>query len=238
METSHAGPIPSRSFFARFLSRPNGFTLIELIVVLFIIGLIAMLTLPVMIGSLSYLSVDASAKDIAAGLRSARALAIAHKGVSTFYFYPDRNAFWIVEGYQRISVGAGDDEDTIYAEEIELSSKKKDVEDSEIDLEEVPEEDTESDEPSKNLIQELRLVSSDVSVSFEERFPMPDLEQMGEPLFRVVFFPKGNSTGGAFIVADMEDPDSYKSYKIEIESLTGRITLREYEEGEPQPQVI
>jgi hypothetical protein len=202
-----------------------------LVVVLFLIGLIAMLSLPVMIRSLSHLSVDASAKDIAAGLRSARALAIAHKGVSTFYFYPDRNAFWIVEGYQRISVGAGEGGETIYAEEVVPASEKEPEPDSETREEK-------EKEPDRKLIRDLRLVSHEVTVSFEEGFPMSGLEGGGEPLFRVVFFPKGNSTGGSFSVTDRKHPESYSSYTIEIESLTGRITLRKDEPGERKAQVI
>lgn len=219
------------------IARERGFTLIELVVVLFIIGLLSLLSLPFLVRSIGFVSLDASAKDIAAGLRRARALAVAHKGVATFYFYGGRNAFFVVEGYQKITVGKSGDDETIYAEPIESESEAEpDAE--ETPAETAPEGPADKDSSSGQLIKEIKLVSPDVAVSFVEIYPTPKELEGGDNLLRVVFFPKGNSTGGVFTVSEAEKGDSETSFKIEVDTFTGRVTLRKEGDTEKGSHVI
>ena len=73
----------------------NGFTLIELIVVLTLIGLISLLVLPVLTDSLNRLSMKTSLKEMAATMRRARSLAVSHKKNYTFHLNTIKKEYYI-----------------------------------------------------------------------------------------------------------------------------------------------
>lgn len=81
----------------KYLSKQSlsGYSLIELIVVLLIIGLISAIATPFLITTISKTKLKASAKEIATTFRYARSRAIATKKPYYFYLDLNRSAYWI-----------------------------------------------------------------------------------------------------------------------------------------------
>jgi len=62
------------------MRRPAGFTLIELMVVLMVMGVVAAMVVPMMLGTgVSTTALRSAAREVAAGLRLARSEAVAHR---------------------------------------------------------------------------------------------------------------------------------------------------------------
>src|SRR5256885_4997047 len=71
----------------------DGFTLIEVIVVIAVLGLITMMILPMMTGTQSRAEIQAAARELAAGLRSTRNLAMTHGRAEAFVVDTASGAF-------------------------------------------------------------------------------------------------------------------------------------------------
>lgn len=77
------------------MNRKNGFTLLELTVVLFILALSAALIAPSFMRSFSGLQIRAAAKDVAALCRFARTQAITYQGVVEVVLDRQTNGYWL-----------------------------------------------------------------------------------------------------------------------------------------------
>ncbi|MBC8285303.1 MAG: GspH/FimT family pseudopilin [Nitrospinae bacterium] len=77
------------------LSENNGFTLLELILVLFLMGLIAGLVLPFVVSTLDRVKLQSEARQIASALQFARSEAITKKTLFTFNANIDQNQYWL-----------------------------------------------------------------------------------------------------------------------------------------------
>lgn len=74
---------------------PNGFTLIELVLVLVLMGLIAGLTLPFVASTLDRIKLQSEVRQIASALQFARSEAISKKTLFTFNIDIDNNQYWL-----------------------------------------------------------------------------------------------------------------------------------------------
>ncbi|MFQ5443665.1 MAG: GspH/FimT family pseudopilin [Nitrospinales bacterium] len=92
-ETSPVGRGWSKVFGLDRLS--DGFTLIELILVLFLVGLIATLTTPFLFSTLDRIKNQSSIREITSTLRYARSQAISQKVAFAFNADIDNNQFWL-----------------------------------------------------------------------------------------------------------------------------------------------
>ena len=72
-----------------------GFTLLELVLVLFLIGLIAGLVLPFIVSTLDRVKLQSEARQIASALQFARSEAITRKTLLTFNANIDENEYWL-----------------------------------------------------------------------------------------------------------------------------------------------
>ena len=78
----------------RYLDK-RGFTLLELILVLFLIGLIAGLVLPFVVSTLDRVKLQSEARQITSALHFARSEAITKKTLLTFNANIDENEYWL-----------------------------------------------------------------------------------------------------------------------------------------------
>lgn len=92
--------VPSRpTAFCRLPSafpRSSGYTLIEMLIVVTIVGLLATVVVPTMNSSSSVVSLEAMARTLAADLRLARQLSVQHKGAYSVTLDRTNNSYQIV----------------------------------------------------------------------------------------------------------------------------------------------
>ncbi len=91
-------------------SMSHGFSLLELIVVMTIIGIIAALVPPLMTHSLTNLKIKTTVKEISASLRFARNQAISKKTPQFFLMDIDSKKYWLSEKPQPSSKSSMDEE--------------------------------------------------------------------------------------------------------------------------------
>ncbi len=112
----------------KFLSKgsASGYSLIELIVVLVLIGLLTAIVTPFTISTINKIRLKTSAKEIATSLRYARSNAITSKKPYYFYIDLNRSAYWISpEGVEKNKWGDFDYEDILKtATKIRTTSKE------------------------------------------------------------------------------------------------------------------
>jgi type II secretion system protein H len=73
----------------------NGFTLLELVLVLVLMGLIAGLTLPFVVSTLDRIKLQSEVRQIASALQFARSEAISKKTLFTFNIDINKNQYWL-----------------------------------------------------------------------------------------------------------------------------------------------
>lgn len=78
------------------IANHNGFALLELLLVMFIIGLSAALSIPVVGSSIDNLKIKSAAKNLSTTLRYARNIAIAEKQSYTVQIKPHENTVFLV----------------------------------------------------------------------------------------------------------------------------------------------
>lgn len=76
-------------------SNPGGFTLLELVLVLFLMGLIAGLVLPFVVSTLERVKLQSEARQIVSALQFARSEAITQKTLFTFNADINKNQYWL-----------------------------------------------------------------------------------------------------------------------------------------------
>ncbi len=88
----------------KYLSKksPSGFSLIELIVVLVLIGLLSAITMPLLISSITKTRLKTSAKELATSFRYARNQAISTKKPYYFYVDLDNSSYWISSDVENV----------------------------------------------------------------------------------------------------------------------------------------
>ena len=155
----------------------NGFTLLELVLVLLLMSLIAGLTLPFVASTLDRITLQSEVRQIASALQFARSEAISKKTLYTFNIDIDENQYWLgIPKQEEITQPKPIDEtDRI------LDYKKTD-------------------------------------------------DTLTEGAFMILFYPRGNSSGGTLRFISINDKDEENIYAVNIDPITGKPKIDKLEE--------
>ncbi len=177
----------------------RGFTLLELIVVLMIVGLMSILVVPKLAGPLGDLDLKTAAQKISASLRYARSQAAAEKATYTALFDFDKNRLVVIAPIPSPAKGG------VPASDREAANRRAG---------EPPEEERglQGGGRAYRLPDGVKLAKG---VSREG--------DVHSGLFRVSFFPSGGSSGGEITVAN----ERGRKYRIQIDFITGTVQLSE-----------
>jgi general secretion pathway protein H len=185
-----------------FMKRRNtrGFTLLELLIVLTIIGLMSTLVVPRLVGPMSNLNLKTASQKISASLRYARSQAASEKATYVALFDFDTNRLVVIN--PPIPPPAKRDVPVNSREAVDKM------------LGEAPE--NEKDRPAGfktyNLPDGVKLAKG---VSREGEF--------NSGFFRIFFFPSGGSSGGEITVAN----ERGRQYRVNVDFITGTVQLSE-----------
>ena len=175
--------------------KKNGFTLLELVVVLVIIGLMSALVVPKLTGPLSNLDLKTAAKKISASLRYARSRAATEKIVYVALVDFDNNRLVIADTPLSTSDFLIDDPEKI---ERQLAARL----------------DGDKDRPGG-----IKTYHPPDGVRFEAGRSRG--RTFGTGFFPVFFFPTGASSGGEITVANQRG----RRYSLTIDFVTGLVRL-------------
>jgi general secretion pathway protein H len=178
----------------------RGFTLLELIVVLMIIGLMSTLVVPKLVGPLGDLNLKTASQKISASLRYARSQAASEKATYVALFDFDKNRLVIIDP----SISPTEKRD------VPVNSKKA----VDTALGEPPEH--EKDRPGG-------LKAYDLPDGVKLATGVSREDDVNSGLFRVFFFPSGGSSGGEITVAN----ERGRRYRIRVDFITGTVQLSE-----------
>jgi type II secretion system protein H len=153
----------------------RGFTLLELIVVLLIIGLMTALVTPRLVGSLTNMNLKTSAQKISSSLRYARSQAVSGQIIIHAVLDFERNGMFIKAEKPQ------DDEDSYLKDEIEA---------------------TETDNTKDR---EHRTESYFLPDGVRIEKAMTTNDEIDSGLFNIVFYPAGNSSGGTVVLIDEKE---------------------------------
>lgn len=155
----------------------DGFTLLELVLVLLLMGLIAGLTLPFVASTLDRLKLQSEVRQIASALQFARSESISKKTLFTFNINIDDNQYWLAMPKQN-----------------EVTQPK----------------------PIDETVRILDYQSAD--------------ETLTEGTFMILFYPRGNSSGGTLRFKSINDKDEENIYAVIIDPITGKPKIKQLEE--------
>ena len=139
--------------------KEKGFTLIELVLVLVLMGLIAGLTLPFVVSTLDRIKLQSEVRQIASALQFARSEAISKKTLFTFNVDIDKNQYWLAI-------------------------------------------------PKQEEVTQTKTLDETVQVIDYQRAD----ETLTEGAFMILFYPRGNSSGGTLRFKSAEDKDEKNVY--------------------------
>jgi general secretion pathway protein H len=178
----------------------NGFTLIEITIVLIIISFLFAIAGPRIAKGLSGLSLTTSTKKIAAALRYARSQAV-NKSQAYSVIFDREHAQIVIRGIPKPVTLPPDDT----AQE-----------------EAATEEDTA--EERKGVVNEVKVVPVAEGVTFQE-ISIGGQEVTGgkEELPQMIFFPDGTSQGGDIVLANNRE----QAFTVSVDFLTGVVTIAE-----------
>jgi type II secretion system protein H len=155
----------------------NGFTLLELVLVLLLMSLIAGLTLPFVSSTLDRITLQSEVRQIASALQFARSEAISKKTLYTFNIDIDENHYWL-----RIP----------------------------------KQEEATQPKPIDKTVRILDYQGTD--------------EIITEGAFMILFYPRGNSSGGTIRFISITDKDEENIYAVNINPITGKPKIDKLEE--------
>ena len=156
---------------------PNGFTLLEMILVLVMMGLIAGLTLPFVVPTLDRIKLQSEVRQISSAIQFTRSEAISRKTLFIFNVDIAKNQYWLAIPKQ----------------------------------EEVTQ--------SKPIDETVKLIA----------YQRAD-ETLTEGIFMILFYPRGNSSGGTIRFKSIDDKDEENIYAVTIDPITGKPKIKHLEE--------
>ncbi len=173
----------------------NGFTLLELLVVLMIVGLVSAFVAPRLIDSLTGLSLKTEAKKIAACLRDARSRAASEKKTLRVIFSFEENALAVVHVVEK----SADEGDPFQWEQ------------------DSPPEEEEGAEKERPRV--YRLPEGVMLVKTEEIEPLIEEER-----YHIDFHPAGNSSGGE-VTLGIPGDEKESRYTVRVDFITGSVKM-------------
>jgi prepilin-type N-terminal cleavage/methylation domain-containing protein len=154
----------------------NGFTLLELVLVLLLMSLIAGLTLPFVASTLDRITLQSEVRQISSALQFARSEAISKKTLYTFSIDIDENQYWL---------GI----------------------------------------PKQEEINQPKPIDETVRILDYQRTD----ETLTEGAFMILFYPRGNSSGGTLRFISINDKDEENIYAVNIDPITGKPKIEKLE---------
>lgn len=184
----------------------SGFSLIELIVVLVIVGIAMAITAPFIFWTLERVQIRAAVKEIASSLRYGRSMAISQKKEVRLYIDLDEQQFWIIT--------AKEDRDMKGLEENDL-------------LEKDTQGNMEGDVVPKKAVElKKHAISQLVRLDLFTRGG----EEIDFGTVKIDFTPFGNCTGGLIHIITAQETKRPLFFEIEVDPVTGRVKTKEMEE--------
>ena len=156
---------------------PNGFTLLELVLVLLLMGLIAGLTLPFVVSTLDRIKLQSEVRQIASAIQFTRSEAISRKTLFTFNVDINKSQYWLAI-------------------------------------------------PKQEEVTQSKPIDETVQIMDYQRAD----ETLTEGIFKILFYPRGNSSGGTIRFKSIDDKDEENIYAVTIDPITGKPKIRHLEE--------
>ena len=157
--------------------KPNGFTLLEMVLVLLLMGLFAGLTLPFVVSTLDRIKLQSEVRQISSAIQFTRSEAISRKTLFTFNVDIEKNQYWLAIPKQE-----------------EVTQSK----------------------PIDETVQVIDYQRAD--------------ETLTEGTFEILFYPRGNSSGGTIRFKSTDDKDEENIYAVAIDPITGKPRISQLEE--------
>lgn len=155
----------------------NGFTLLELVLVLLLMGLIAGLTLPFVVSTLDRIKLQSEVRQIASAIQFTRSEAISRKTLFTFNVDINKSQYWLAI-------------------------------------------------PKQEEVTQSKPIDETVKIMDYQRAD----ETLTEGTFMILFYPRGNSSGGTIRFKSIDDKDEENIYAVTIDPITGKPQIRHLEE--------
>ena len=155
----------------------NGFTLLELVLVLLLMGLIAGLTLPFVVSTLDRIKLQSEVRQIASAIQFTRSEAISRKTLLTFNVDINKSQYWLAI-------------------------------------------------PKQEEVTQSKPIDETVKIMDYQRAD----ETLTEGTFMILFYPRGNSSGGTIRFKSIDDKDEENIYAVTIDPITGKPQIRHLEE--------
>ena len=156
---------------------PNGFTLLEMILVLVMMGLIAGLTLPFVVSTLDRIKLQSEVRQIASAIQFTRSEAISRKTLFTFNVDINKSQYWLAI-------------------------------------------------PKQEEVTQSKPIDETVQIMDYQRAD----ETLTEGIFMILFYPRGNSSGGTIRFKSIDDKDEENIYAVTIDPITGKPKIKHLEE--------
>ena len=214
--------------------RPRGFTLVELLIVLFIAGLMAAFVVPSFVGSIKGMRLKGDVKHLAAALRFARSEAVCSKGLAIVKLDLDDGTYQLIIKKKEQSRGGSAPEgaaglfgaeggaaslggsSTALGGSLHRSSSLGGG--SVLGASEERPKSTGGERPIVQLVKKKTKLNKGIKIA---SFTYGD-EKYEDGVCNVFFFPRGTSTGGQIEL----EGESGRSFVIEIEPVTGSVKIR------------
>ena len=155
----------------------NGFTLLELVLVLLLMGLIAGLTLPFVVSTLDRIKLQSEVRQIASAIQFTRSEAISRKTLFTFNVDINNSQYWLAI-------------------------------------------------PKQEEVTQSKPIDETVQIMDYQRAD----ETLTEGIFMILFYPRGNSSGGTIRFKSIDDKDEENIYAVTIDPITGKPKIKHLEE--------
>ncbi|MEW6380862.1 MAG: GspH/FimT family pseudopilin [bacterium] len=194
------------------LAGEKGFTLIELVIVIVIMGAAMALAAPKIGKSLEKMQLRSAARRLSAVLRYARQMAISRKKEYTVTFPDDHTYVYL----SVIRETGGDDGDQT-VEDPNAAQGKADLGEQGI-----------KDREVKIDLYEV-LKTKDVSISCQDQGEEEPMQDESGMVGEIIFYPKGESSGGKITLAMKE---LNLAYQIDVDPITGRVKVDRATENE------